>query len=259
MKTIITVALFAIISVSFSQINSGLVVNCPFDENIKNLFTTPVNSYNGIPQFVKDGNRCALSLEGNSLRTGYNIASSNNQFSFSFYFKLEKLPQNNFQSIILGRIPALALKNDTLLFLDWFSENNLKYKLKINTWHHVAFTFDGININAFINSLPIGSYKLENYFDAFLYIGNGNTFLIDDLRIYNRIISTSEINELYNLPSSCIITSITENEIITYDNKKVVFACDILGKEIEEPSSFSGIIILYYSDGSKEKVLNTAK
>jgi hypothetical protein len=98
--------------------------------------------------------------------------------------------------------------------------NKLHFRLNKNTnadvystlpsedeWNHITATYDQTHVRLYINSIIVGE---ENYNDNILtnseplYIGsavNRDYFfkgVIDDIRIYNRALSTSEIEDNYN-------------------------------------------------------------
>jgi hypothetical protein len=79
------------------------------------------------------------------------------------------------------------------------------------SWHHVAVTYDGSNVDFYIDGSPAGTAP---YTDSFTSTGNylvgswsgGYDFFngyIDDLRVYNRVLSDTEVSDIYaNNPSS---------------------------------------------------------
>ena len=83
--------------------------------------------------------------------------------------------------------------------------------LTANTWHHVAFTADGSNLNLYLNGAvycsPLsydGTIRGHNPGHDFL-IGGFPSFptydldgYLDDVRVYNRGLSASEIQQLYS-------------------------------------------------------------
>lgn len=196
-------------------------------------------------------NRCGLSLgRGSYLNAAYAIAE-NNRFTLSFHLRFDDLNQNG---ILLGRIPALELRDDSLSFGSWFGLSPEKYKLTKETWYHIGLSYNGSEFVCYINGSKIGSQFFSGYFEAFKYIGNNMEFFLDDLRIYNCILGQSEINELYNLPSSCAITGAEEgNTPPKYS--PLSFATDVVGKKIYDLESFKGVAILHFEDGTTKKVL----
>jgi hypothetical protein len=81
--------------------------------------------------------------------------------------------------------------------------------LSTNTWQYLAGTFDGQYLRIFINGVQTGVTNLGTsgntigYVSNNTYIGNyGNFYFfpgaIDEIRIYNRALSATEIQEMYN-------------------------------------------------------------
>ena len=255
MQKFLLILLILASNYSFSQIDSGLVMFAPFDGNFVNSVSGPANTFTIEPEFVADRfntGSCAVYIsESNNLNTNYKI-SSKNKFTFSFFLKVDKPDQHG---VILGRIPALEIKNDNLQFTDWFSSKNIiNHKIELTKWHHVAFTYDSVNTTAYVNGKLTGSFKLANFFEAFHYIGNNHELYIDDLRIYNRVLPFDEILKLKNLPLTCTITNNIERTLETSSLERLKFFT-LTGKEIRDIGSHQGAAILLYSDGSTKKIM----
>ena len=104
---------------------------------------------------------------------------------------------------------SLILSNGALEFNHSGATTTAITSTKVNdgTWHFVAMTFDGAYVRLYIDGALQGTFYGPSLgFLSFedLYIGergnNGNFFngSIDDVRIYNRALSSSEITALYN-------------------------------------------------------------
>lgn len=87
--------------------------------------------------------------------------------------------------------------------------------LTSNTWYHLAITYDGATCSAFLNGTNIGSNTActGNLFPGQLRIGDGGSTtgnasgfngLVDDFRIYNRVLPTSEIVTLCTATSNVL-------------------------------------------------------
>jgi hypothetical protein len=85
--------------------------------------------------------------------------------------------------------------------------------LAINTWHHVAFVYDGGKIMAYLNGNKVNeSYGVSGISSssAPLYIGDegwGNNFngLIDEVKVFNRALSQTEIQkEIGTTRNTCV-------------------------------------------------------
>jgi hypothetical protein len=97
-----------------------------------------------------------------------------------------------------------------------------------STWHFVAFTFDGSMIRVYMDTIELNSIScsIDTRNSEIKYIGGipnidfgGFNGLIDDVGIWNRKLSTQELNTLYN---SSLLTTIVEksnaNFIEVYPN-----------------------------------------
>lgn len=74
-----------------------------------------------------------------------------------------------------------------------------------NSWTHIVISFDGstrkIYLNGILNKTETGSCGITNNNTGDLYLGKNYTGTLDDVIIYNRILTQTEITELYNLQS----------------------------------------------------------
>ena len=81
-----------------------------------------------------------------------------------------------------------------------------------NTWYHIIVTYDGANVRNYINGSIVVTQPFTSLFNSFDYFqigGRANdnyqyfSGLIDEVRIYNRVLSSKEITQLYANPN-CI-------------------------------------------------------
>lgn len=91
----------------------------------------------------------------------------------------------------------------------------------VNTWYHIVVTRSASTVKYYLNNILLGSSTSGTAGSVTakndtLVIGTGRYTTrqffdgtIDDLRIYNRVLSTQEIDSLYNMPSPT--TSLREN------------------------------------------------
>lgn len=70
-----------------------------------------------------------------------------------------------------------------------------------NTWYHVCVTYDGTELKSYTNGNLIGTdVGNGGYLTGFVQIGSANYFgLMNDLRIYDEVISQKQIRSIYNL------------------------------------------------------------
>lgn len=116
------------------------------------------------------------------------------------------------------------LSNDSMsgMSLDCFNNLNL------NTWYFLSFVYDGSEVISYLNGIKMGHGNFSGNIRESgmpLLIGKdaGSKFyfdgIIDDVSIYNRPLSTTDIQELYNTtpipePSSILLLGIALLEII---------------------------------------------
>lgn len=69
-----------------------------------------------------------------------------------------------------------------------------------NTWHHAVLTYDGANISIYMNGelQATKAFALNTTFGALTFFNGSTNLGLDDLKIYNRAISQTEVTNLYN-------------------------------------------------------------
>lgn len=115
--------------------------------------------------------------------------------------------------------------------IDFFGYNNnfsANISSLVGTWYHFVYTYDGTTAKIYRNGTLIGSsvktWNTINNGDAFrLGIGVGgelNSFngAIDDLKIYNYVLTGSEILNLYNASTLATSEAQVKNEVNIYPN-----------------------------------------
>lgn len=70
-----------------------------------------------------------------------------------------------------------------------------------NTWYHICVTYDGTELKSYTNGNLIGTdVGNGGYLTGYVQIGSANYFgLMNDLRIYDEVISQKQIRSIYNL------------------------------------------------------------
>ncbi len=176
--------------------NNGIVYGSSLSED-RFGFPNCAYSFNGIDNYIKI-------LSNFSLK----------QVTISVWIKPSVLPQEG--SIIFKTVDYYndwgLFFRDSLHILDDINNNNKQiYKNEISLdWHFIVATIDSDKQNLlYIDGTLVGSgdYSLGNWnsFNGFLYIGQRGTDRyngyfdgkIDDIRIYNRVLTDEEINSLY--------------------------------------------------------------
>lgn len=153
----------------------------------------------------------------------------------------------------------------------WFSigPHNIDYYLIIGEWNFIAVTFDTGFVNLYYNGgliysdttiikyTSLGEYGTDDIHIGRFHTGNPNYSFrggLDEIRIYNRALSESEVNDIYNqvtaveeneidaIPTNCNLTENFPNPFnprtkirysIPQTSTVVIKVFDILGNEIE--------------------------
>ena len=198
---------------------------------VSNALDTSGQSNNGTPNAVtyvadRKGNPAsAASFNGSSSYVqviGNPFYFPNNQpYSFSFWYKLASGQSANDYMFFSGRNTVGGIN-----YVIGYKSSSDDITIGVNdsagtlgstayppvpdrdTWHHLAFTFDGSEMIAYRDSIQIDSDlgstgTVSSDSDKF-FMGRdnfgGNDFLgvLDDVRIYNRELLLSEITTLFN-------------------------------------------------------------
>jgi len=172
---------------------------------------TPVGNYG----WTAAGSNYALSLGGAGYATIPNPGDFDNMDAFTITAWINPSAENFNASIITKEMNfGLKLENGYVVFGlylvddDWLGCDT-DFKVPLNTWSHVAAVYSGTRSKIYYN----GNLTSEQYADgAVLQWGSnqmnigeaddaGSHFKgkIDEVRIYNRAFSDTEINQVYNL------------------------------------------------------------
>jgi len=163
----------------------------------------------------------ALSFDGVDDRVDLNTAiwnsfpTDNTSFSIGYWFKADTLPAQSDHVVIgtpissgIGSFWTLTA-GATLIGqnFDNVTRTNITIgTVAINKWYHVVYTYDGTTQRGYLDGVASVNTATGDWTSArsFAAIGYQPTTafydgLIDDVRIYNRALSTDEIKRLYNL------------------------------------------------------------
>ncbi|MCC6372522.1 MAG: T9SS type A sorting domain-containing protein [Bacteroidia bacterium] len=117
-----------------------------------------------------------------------------------------------------------------------------------NTWYHLAFTFNDNNLNLYVNgALSVSNTtSLSVDYDPAKGVvlgGSGESFdlpytgLIDNARFYNRMITATEVSQLYSQDPSCTTATVVTNL------SSSLTACYALNNNANDPiSGFNGTL-----------------
>ncbi len=205
------------------QNNLGLLLHLPFDNNYADVTgNNNVTCLGNCPTISDDGDRTAYYFNGSScLDLGANDSLDlvNTPFTLSAWIK----PSTVGLGYIVGKIGntnaerhyGMFLYNDNTFrtFTNNYNRHSSGFTAPVNTWSYVTMTWDGTTKKAFVNGGLKGSWTGEAITTDNLnpLVGcrhSGTTIdgefngAIDDVRIYNRVLSQEEIESLYNYNSA---------------------------------------------------------
>jgi hypothetical protein len=249
MKKFFTIAIIALSVNAFAQVpTNGLVGYWPFNGNANDLsgsgnhgtvhnatlttdrFGNPNSAY----QFVGNDNNTVsyIAAYHNNLPAGNTPRTISVWLTHDTY-GVPSGSGNDGHPIIAYGTPATNSSNELLFFTTSGGVDKVRYggfnndldmpfTYTLSTWYHLVATFDGTTASIYINNSLVGSgnYASWNTVLDSLVIGsqtprtrfhNGK---IDDIRIYNRVLDSSEIASLFN-ESLCYQTiTVTDTLII---------------------------------------------
>lgn len=207
-----------------TNLQNGVVAYYPFgngslnDSSGNNFNLT--NPTSASPAMDRGGNpNCAFNFNGNDYLEYVNPTFLNNlpatNLSVSFWYKSD---EDTYGSLI-SRDDTTNCPNYYGIWSVMFVNAMLMYSsngglcpgppIFTNTWNHIVITSNSSLIQFYHNGILISS--TNNFTNCpFITTNQGNLFLgklydgiLDDMVIYNRIISTAEVTQLYNLAPCC--------------------------------------------------------
>lgn len=261
-RIIFTLCALSVFFSSFSQIpnylpTSGLIAWYPFSGNVNDLSGNGNNGLNNGATLTNDRfgtQNSAYGFNGSSSYIQLPSSIQPPQISISFWFKLGSTTQN--QSLIRNRYWAYSVMwNPNITEFGAAGANKLVASLSLDStagkqyfpifqqavydgnWHHIAFSFDGLIYKVYLDNVSVyssssvgsGNIKYNNQGNGFA-IGRDGDFsswyfngLIDDVSIYNRSLSQTEVNSIYTQTAlPCQVTVYDTTHVIVYDTTQVI-------------------------------------
>lgn len=251
----LTVAFATGIATLNAQVTNGLVAKWSFnngnanDEVGTNHLTTQNGATYGTDRFGNLNKSASLDGTDDYLRTNSPFFSPGNPYSFSLWFKSNNSTQG--LQTLFNTDPHTQLA----VGYNWYGDGTFDIGISsgsgwdicstapngldtfnitgidVTNWNHWVMTFDGTNWNTYANNILVNtcnsgtpSNTLSDLFFGAISVGPQSYFsgLIDDIRIYDRALNTTEIDSLFNEPNP-ITTGITDiysnkNSITIYPN-----------------------------------------
>ncbi len=219
---------------NFNVINSNnLKINTIFDASTYNNNGASVSSSNS-PE-IKSGGECitdkCLKFDGVNDYV-YAIDNGNldlvDDFAMSFWVKTNG--NNDILRYILSKCYNYRVKinEENIISLDFMSSGAWRSVVSTsplidNTWYNISFSYDGVNLKLYKNSIleasqPLSYVPATCSTDFYLngYSGSYGDFsgYLDDIKIWNRSLSGVEISYLYNNVNENLEYIFSDNSIM---------------------------------------------
>ncbi len=210
---------------AISGAGSGLVAHYSFDEGVGTIAgDISGNGSTGMltngPTWTAGKISGALSFDGSDDRVMVSSQTLPTQFTISAWLYN---PANNVYETIfaIGKDRQFSISNG---FLAYWNGSGSEYPFGTvpnGSWQHVVFTYDGSALRGYLNGSAIGvplEQGTPSVSDIMAigawYNGSGGyedffSGSLDDVRVYNRALSTSEISELYSYTGGTSPTTYT--------------------------------------------------
>jgi hypothetical protein len=242
MKKIYFILMVFILSISicntYGQINNGLKAYYAFDGNVNDSSGENNNgSIVGSLTLISDRDgspNCAYEFPGTSTdfisinySEDFNI-SPTESFSLSLWFQGGTPNLGDLEFLFKKENPSIT-PVDSDYHLGLYDGNNPSFGSQYSPivmsftnrpnpdpiWHHIVCIYDNKNWHIYEDNILTSSNLTQN--NQIYQSNNGITIgklfqgKIDDIRFYDRVLTTSEIGQLFNFGSSCNVLSINDN------------------------------------------------
>jgi len=185
----------------------GLVSYFNFDDNLADqVGTTPNGTNNGSASFIEGKAGKAISLNGSGQYIEFPRKSfrSGNIVSLSVWFK--RTGTAGLYFLICNDFGAFTHADGYAgMAISVPDTQNAHGTINKNEWTHLAGTYDGTNIRTYINgvlketkSWPGTISGVDENLKVGMFSDEYWSGAVDDLFIYNKVLSQSEVDQLYN-------------------------------------------------------------
>ena len=180
----------------------GLVSYFNFDNNLKDkLGNTPDGTNYGNTAFTEGKIGKAITLNGTDqyIEFARKTFKNGNEVSVSLWLKRSG---GGLYMVDCDDFGVFAQDTEAGLAISLPSTNSAKGTITKNVWAHLVGTYDGKNIKVYINGVLAETKKHAGNImgnDQNLQLGKTWGGSIDDLFIYNKVLSQAEVNQLFDL------------------------------------------------------------
>lgn len=262
-----------------AQVTSGLIQYFKFDNSYSNeantISFTPTSFDYDRSGYPNSAIRMTYALQSQAIIPG--LPYGNAPRTISFWTKsladagLNYGPIFTYGTGTAGNSCGGGVSVDRTMFMSHTDNYTLIMGGNPNTvgiWYHFALTYDGTTAKIYRNGQPMGSmvkyWNTINNSDIFkLGVGVGGeqwfNGLIDDLKIYDRAVSDSEVQQIYNEPNTHtvgLIKSFSFNNSPSDDTNSVSFTTSNASYPITYTAGRSGAGQAMVTTASATRVCN---
>lgn len=194
-----------------SSTPANAVVEYTFDNTYNNVNgNTPFTNVAGVTSFVPDRNGVAnsalnVSVSINKTSASLIAPSGLNPRSVSIWYKAGQNAGSpgvfSYGAPIQYQTFGMYLGSDgSPVFQGYAYDTGFAAPAAAGIWHHAVVVFDGTNMGIYIDGVLRGSAprtSLNTPSGTAFYLGNSVNMTYDDLKIYTRALTASEVSNLY--------------------------------------------------------------
>lgn len=218
--------LFSLLLLSSNLFGQTLMTEYRFDNSVSNINNIqPFAFYSGTMSYVTDRNANANSAvrlaPSTSTFSNFQGPTGTNSRSISIWYKLTSNSGNPVifsygNNIQYQQFGIYIGANGNPVFWGNNYDYNFGGSYGINTWHHLVLTFDGTDVQLYMNGSPAGNISrplLNTPAGNFLLnsVGSAGNIDYDDLKIYSGVLTASQVNQLFTANILNPTTAATQN------------------------------------------------
>jgi len=210
---LLTLSLFSgSVYASMTDITTGLVAHYEFENNTSDSSSSEFNlTANTTENFVSGIKGQAFDFSGNYLYTSATTGLSDSNGTISYWMKSSNTSQS---MVIIGDGSNVDTNITTISASIYANDGNLSdstamLTLHDDTWHHVAITFNDLNVTKIYYDGVEETLTTDNNVNLslgdYIYLGdysagviNPYAGLMDEVRIYSRELTATDITALYD-------------------------------------------------------------
>ena len=204
---------------NFNNTYNNLLGNAPFVSNTGTSFTTDRNG----------NSNSALNIQNTGTSATINgLPYGNSARTISFWAKVNTMQAPYNMTFSYGQSSNSnavggSFNSTTVDYFGYANNFNASSSNNPSTWYHFVYTYDGTTAKIYKNNVMIASQPKtwntinnSNIFKLGVGVGGELNFdgAIDDLKIFNYVLTDIEINNLYNYNS---LVPITNNEVYSFN------------------------------------------